>query len=84
MVSGFADNEAVGAAGGGGGGGGGAGLTFVLQAPSTMMAAIRTTSIDHFILLCFTFILQCEETRVQKYFCATNENVTTWPKANLF
>src|SRR5271165_1405757 len=48
--------EAVGAGGGGGGGGGG-GAAFFLHAPSARRALSAITVNNHFVLLCFTFIL---------------------------
>src|ERR1700722_2341609 len=55
MELGFTEIEAVGSGGGGGGGGGG-GVAFFLQAPSIITAPSMTTSANHFIRLCFTFI----------------------------
>jgi hypothetical protein len=59
MLFGFTAMEAVGVGGGGGGGGGG-GVTFFLQAPIIMTAPNITVIANHFVRLCFTYILPNE------------------------
>ena len=63
IVFGFADREAVGAAGAGGGGGGG-GATFFLQAPTKRMMLSMNTNVINRLIECFTSFIKF-------YACAT-------------
>src|SRR5579862_7506555 len=57
MVFGLAESEAVGAGGAGGGGGGG-GAVFFAHAPRNIIVPSATTSKLHFLIWCFTYLLQ--------------------------
>src|SRR5579884_2399999 len=60
-VFGFAESAAVGANGGGGGGGGAGRTVFPPQPDNATTSNSKMVRTDHFIELCFTMSLPCEE-----------------------